>query len=97
MHRQTLFVLLFFTQYIGSLFFFTLFAILKKRKNNTQFQQATINLPPSLLKETKINIFANDRKVNVNSSYETQENRYSLPSYLAIIQKNQVKAHTKRT
>lgn len=36
-------------------------------------------------------------RLSVNSSYETQENRYSLLSYLAIIQKNQVKAHTKRT
>lgn len=71
---------------------------LKREKINTQFQQATINLPPHpFQKRQKINIFANDRQVNVNSSYETQENRYSLPSYLAIIQKNQVKAHTKRT
>lgn len=36
-------------------------------------------------------------KVNVNSSYETQENKYSSPSCLAIIQRNQVEAHTKRT
>lgn len=88
-----LLLLLFFTQYRFSIF--TLFAILKKREINTQFQQATINLPPlPFRKDTKINIFANDRQVNVNSSYETQENRYSLPSYLAIIQKKIRSKHT---
>lgn len=40
-------VFFFFTQYRFSIF--TLFAILKKRKMNTQFQQATINLPPQPL------------------------------------------------
>lgn len=54
------FIIIIFTQYKFSIF--TLFAILKKRQINTQFQQATINLPPlPFEKDTKINIFANDR------------------------------------
>lgn len=51
-HFKFIVFFFFFTQYRFSIF--TLFAILKKRKINTQFQQATINLPrPPLPKETK--------------------------------------------
>lgn len=94
-HFYSILFFVVFTQYRFSIF--TLFAILKKRKLTLISSKPQLSTPPFQKKRQKINLFANDRQVNVNSSYETQENRYSLPSYFAIVQKNQVKAHTKRT
>lgn len=85
------FFVVFFLHNIGSLFLLCS-QYLKREKFNTQFQQATkenkkqkktttnkIPNPPQsppFRQRQKINISADDRQVSVNSSYETQENRY---------------------